>query len=553
MTESSHSPVRPRRAAQEGPWLAPSAGAPVRATVRVPGSKSETNRALILAALADGPSTVEGGLLARDTELMMGALRNLGVRIEVQGDRWTITPPEKLHGSGVIECGLAGTVMRFLPPVAALCEGDLVFDGDEQAYARPMGPLLDALYDMGAEVEAGRDSLPFAMSGRPDLPGGPILIDSSSSSQFISGLLLAAPRYRRGIDVRHIGERPVPSKPNIDMTVQMLRDRGVDVVEKPNQWIVLPGPIKAVDQVIEPDLSNAAPFLAAAAITGGRIEVPNWPLQTNQPGDYIRSVLHKFGADVEIIPDDEQRGTLVVSGTNQLKGVNVDLGDCSELTPVVAALASVAQQTSHISGVAHIRGHETDRLKALENELNGLGAHVRQTHDGLVIHPRVLHGGDWSAYADHRMATAGALLGLLVNDVTVDEIGCTAKTMPDFPLLWDQMLADSEDWSDAHEPGHLEDDAVAEVEATEAAAEPTPGRAVEPEPLADDVSFEAEPADEAAEVADEAAEAEPERAAEPQTELTYGTTPSTPYGAPTAPPLPGAGYQPSDSPWARPQ
>jgi 3-phosphoshikimate 1-carboxyvinyltransferase len=416
-------------------WPAPEATAPVTATVAVPGSKSETNRALILAALASGPSVITNGLEARDTQLMRDGLRALGVQIDESDDQWSITPPEQFLAGGTIDCGLAGTVMRFLPPVAALAGGPVAFDGDEQAYARPMGVILKALRDLGATVD--QDRLPFTVSGA-DLRGGAVTVDSSSSSQFISGLLLAGARFADGLDLRHVGG-PIPSMPNIAMTIARLRDRGVVVDDsEPDRWVVTPGPISPLDVTIEPDLANAAPFLAAAAVTGGTVRIPHWPAATNQPGDAIRGVLQQFGARVGL-----DAGVLSVQGTNHLHGVDLDLHDASELTPVVAALAALADHTSHIRGVAHIRGHETDRLAALETELNRLGVHVTQTPDGLTIHPRLVGGALWHTYADHRMAHAGAVLGLVVPEVELDDISCTAKTMPEFADLWDRMLADS--------------------------------------------------------------------------------------------------------------
>ena len=403
--------------------------------VRVPGSKSETNRALVLAALADGPSVITNGLDARDTQLMRDGLRALGVRITEDGSRWQVEPPGTLTGGATIDCGLAGTVMRFLPPLAALADGPVRFDGDEQAYARPMGPLLAALTALGVETEAATGTLPFTVLGRAGLRGGEVKIDASTSSQFVSGLLLAGSRFGAGVDIRHEGP-PLPSLPHIEMTVAMLRDRQVGVDDsEPNRWVVDPGPIAALDVRIEPDLSNAAPFLAAAAITGGSVSVPDWPSHTHQPGDAIRDVLIAFGADV----DFDEHG-LTVRGTNEITGVELDLRGASELTPVVAAVAALATGTSHLHGIAHIRGHETDRLAALEAELDRLGSHVRQTEDGLTIHPRLLGGAQWQTYADHRMAQAGALLGLVVPDIELDDIGCTSKTMPEFADLWLAMV-----------------------------------------------------------------------------------------------------------------
>jgi 3-phosphoshikimate 1-carboxyvinyltransferase len=419
-------------------WAAPEAPAPITATVVLPASKSETNRALILAALASGPSVITGGLEARDTQLMRNALRALGVQIEENGDQWQVIPPGSFVGGGTIDCGLAGTVMRFVPPVAALADGTVRFDGDQQAYVRPMAPLLGALKLLGARVDGNGYSLPFGVTGNPQLPGGDITVDASGSSQFLSGLLLAGARYAGGIDIQHVGG-PIPSRPHVQMTLAMLRARGVDIDDTaPDRWVVARGEIQPLDVTIEPDLSNAAPFLAAAAITGGTVTVPNWPAATLQPGDAIREILQHFGAAVDL-----EGSNLRVQGTNHIHGVDLDLSETAELTPVVAAIAALADDTSHLRGIAHIRGHETDRLAALETELDRLGSHVKQTRDGLTIHPRILGGDLWQTYADHRMAQAGALLGLLVPEVVLDDIGCTAKTMPEFEQLWIKMINDS--------------------------------------------------------------------------------------------------------------
>ncbi|SEQ29286.1 3-phosphoshikimate 1-carboxyvinyltransferase [Microlunatus flavus] len=428
------------RPAEPQPWPAPQAPVPVTATVVVPGSKSETNRALVLAVLADGPSSIVNGLDARDTALMRDALRALGATIDERPDGWHVTPPASFVGGGSVACGLAGTVMRFVPPLALLADGPVSFDGDEQAYARPMAPLLGALRDLGADVTTTRaaDALPFTVTPAQNQAGGRVSIDASSSSQFVSALLLVGARLRGGLEVVHEGGQ-VPSLPHIAMTVAMLRERGVDVDDsRADRWVVAEGPIAARDVAVEPDLSNAAPFLAAAAVTGGAVTVPHWPTGTLQPGDQLRDILAVFGAEVELGEDG-----LTVRGTDQLLGTDLDLGGASELTPVVAALAALARDTSRISGVAHVRGHETDRLAALRTELEAMGARVHETHDGLTIHPRLLAGGEFHTYADHRMAQAGAVLGLVVPDVVLDDVACTSKTMPTFVEAWQQMLADS--------------------------------------------------------------------------------------------------------------
>ncbi|MEV6602550.1 3-phosphoshikimate 1-carboxyvinyltransferase [Kutzneria sp. NPDC051319] len=415
------------------PWPTPSVTQPVRATVPVPGSKSITNRALLLAALADGPSTVHLPLRSRDTQLMAAALRSLGVRVaDGRQGSWEVTPGP-LRGDADLDCGLAGTVMRFVPPAAALADGDVRFDGDEQARIRPMNTVLDALRSLGVTIDG--DSLPFTLHGNGAVRGGEVTIDASGSSQFVSALLLSGARYERGVTVLHDG-KPVPSLPHIEMTIEMLRAVGVQVDDsEPNRWHVAPGPIRARDWHIEPDLSNAAAFLAAGAVTGGSIIVPDWPLVTTQPGDEMRDVLERMGCQVSLSDNG-----LTVTGPERLNGIDVDLHEASELTPTVAAMAVLADSPTHIRGVAHIRGHETDRLAALTTEIRGIGGDADETEDGLVIRPAKLTGGLWHAYHDHRMATAGAIIGLRVPGISVDDIKTTTKTIPDFPGMWDAML-----------------------------------------------------------------------------------------------------------------
>jgi 3-phosphoshikimate 1-carboxyvinyltransferase len=416
------------------PWQAPTASTPVRAIAPVPGSKSLTNRVLLLAALAAGPSVLHGGLRSRDTSLMVGALRALGVTVtDGPTGEWLLLPPQTPRGPADVDCGLAGTVMRFVPPLATLAEGDVRFDGDPQARKRPVDTVLDALRALGADITG--TALPFTVHGRGGLPGGTVTLDASGSSQFVSGLLLSGARFEKGLTVHHDG-KPVPSLPHIEMTVEVLRAAGVEVDDsEPNTWRVAPGPIAGREWRVEPDLSNATPFLAAAALTGGSVTVPAWPTSTTQAGAAISEVLTRMGATVALTT-----AGLTVTGTGPLSGVDLDLHDASELTPTVAALALFADGPSRLRGVAHIRGHETDRLAALEAEIRGLGGDAEQTEDGLVIRPRPLHGGTWHAYADHRMATAGAIIGLLVDGVEVDDIGCTTKTLPDFPGMWAGLL-----------------------------------------------------------------------------------------------------------------
>ncbi|MEJ8281454.1 3-phosphoshikimate 1-carboxyvinyltransferase [Pseudonocardia spirodelae] len=421
-------------------WTAPTPGSPVTGTVSVPGSKSVTNRALLLAGLSGGDVRVDGAPPTRDTALMTGALAALGVPVATEGDTVRIGAHGGLRGGtpehpAQVDCGLAGTVMRFVPPAAATASGAVRFDGDPRARERPMGTVLDALRDLGATVSG--DALPFLLDGGP-VRGGTVTVDASASSQFVSGLLLSGALFERGVTVHHDG-KPLPSLPHIAMTVEMLRAAGVAVDDaEPNTWRVGPGPVAVRDWAIEPDLSNASVFLAAAVVTGGRVTVRGWPAETTQPGVDVLPVLEAFGARVET-----GAGGLTVTGPDRICGVDVDLHDAGELAPTVAAVAALASGTSRLRGIGHLRGHETDRLAALATEITALGGAVTETDDGLVIEPKPLTGRadrPWGAYADHRMATAGAIIGLVVPGVEIDDVGCTDKTIPDFPGRWAALV-----------------------------------------------------------------------------------------------------------------
>ena len=424
-------------------WPAPVAEGVLNAWITLPGSKSLTNRELVLSALASGPSVLRRPLHSRDTQLMIDGLRALDTRIEEvpgsgeYGPDLAVTPAE-LVGGRMIECGLAGTVMRFLPPVAALALGPVQFDGDEAARRRPMRTMIAALRALGIDVtDDGRGTLPFGLYGTGTVAGGELVIDASASSQFVSGLLLSAPRFENGLLLRHSGDR-LPSLPHIDMTIACLAARGVDV-ENPEQgvWRVAHQQIRGADQQIEPDLSNAAPFLIAALVAGGTVAIEGWPRATTQVGAQLEQLLPLFGARVRhdgdaLIVD----GGIGVRGGAHLPGVDLDLSSAGELAPALVALAALADSPSRIVGIGHLRGHETDRLAALAAELSKLGSHVTELEDGLAIDPQPLHGGAWQSYEDHRMATAGAIIGLAVPGVGIDDISTTAKTLPQFAALW---------------------------------------------------------------------------------------------------------------------
>ena len=420
-------------------WPAPFRGRkPISSQVTIPGSKSVTNRALILAAQATTPSIIRKPLISRDSELMSAGLVALGVGIQDEGDNqsWKITPAP-LKGPAHIDVGNAGTVMRFLPPLAALAQGEIAFDGDPRSYERPIGPVIKALEELGIEINhQGRYSLPMVIKGTGVIPGGKLTIDASKSSQFLSALLLVGPSMANGITVTHNGSS-LPSMPHIDMTVQMLRDFGaeVDVDKAAQSWSVKAGTLKGQDLVIEPDLSNASPFLSIAMVCGGSITIADWPQKTTQPGDYLREIFTKMGARVELIASG-----LTLTGGGSIHGIDIDLHDVGELTPSIAALAALADSPSHLRGIGHLRLHETDRLAALTREINALGGNVVEEETALHITPAPLHGGTFHTYEDHRLATAGAVIGLVTPDVLIENVATTRKTLPDFPGLWESLV-----------------------------------------------------------------------------------------------------------------
>lgn len=421
------------------PWPAPVAVGPVDGLVRVPGSKSVTNRALVLAALGDGESVLHRPLRSRDTVLMVSALQVLGVPV-TDGPEHSLRitgcePPLRPLG-GAVDVGNAGTVARFLPPLAALADGDVAFDGDARMRERPLGPLLAALGTLGATISSGdRDALPVVVHGTGRMPGGPVTVDASASSQLVSGLLLAGPAYSAGVEVSHRGPR-LPSRPHVAMTVAMLRAAGAEVDDsEPDRWAVRPGRLRAGDRVVEPDLSSAAPFLAAALVTGGRVTVPDWPARSDQPGAALPALLGQMGAACSLDADG-----LTVTGSGRIEGLDADLADVGELVPVLTALAALASGPSRIRGVGHLRGQETDRLAALATEIGRLGGAVTETADGLRITPRQLSGGIFATYDDHRLAMAAAVLGLAVPGITVANVATTGKTLPGFVRMWMQLL-----------------------------------------------------------------------------------------------------------------
>jgi 3-phosphoshikimate 1-carboxyvinyltransferase len=409
----------------------------VSATLRLPGSKSMTARALVLGALSPGSTTLRAPLRARDTELMAAGLRGMGCHVSTVDDNLWLLRSRSLSGPARVDVGLAGTVMRFLPPVAGLADGSVTFDGDPGARLRPMSPLIEALRSLGVSIDAAPGGgLPLTVHGTGRVSGGQVIIDASASSQLVSGLLLSGAAFDRGVVVRHVGA-PVPSAPHLTMTVQMLRAAGAGVDDStPDVWAVEPSRLSGRGWDIEPDLSGAAPFLAAALVTGGTVTVLGWPRSTTQPGDRLRGLLREMGGSPTLTPEG-----LVMRGSGVVHGLTADLSEVGELTPVLAGLAAIADSPSHLYGVGHIRGHETDRLAALARELTGLGAEVIEEPDGLHIRPRALRGAVFETYDDHRLAHTAAVIGLTVPGVDLTDVACTAKTLPEFPGLWSAMVS----------------------------------------------------------------------------------------------------------------
>ena len=418
-------------------WSAPFRGGnSVDARLHIPGSKSVTNRALVLAALANTPSILHRPLISRDTTLMKDGLISLGCAIDIRDGSWRVTPG-KLRGPAAIDVGNAGTVMRFLPPVAALAAGTISFDGDLRSHERPLAPVIKALEELGVNIEhEGRYSLPLKIDGTGVLRGGEITIDASASSQFLSALLLIGPSTELGITVKHVGSS-LPSTPHIDMTCQMLQDFGaqVDVDHENKVWRVHPSELIGQEITIEPDLSNAAPFLSIAMVCGGKITIADWPQITTQPGDQLKTILKVMGASIALGTDG-----LTITGNGAIHGIDIDLHDVGELTPAIAALAALADSPSHLRGIGHLRLHETDRLAAITREINALGGDVTEDETSLLIKPAKLHGGTFHTYDDHRLATAGAVLGLAIPGIKVENIATTAKTLPDFAALWSSIV-----------------------------------------------------------------------------------------------------------------
>ena len=417
-------------------WHAPTINGAINSTLEIPGSKSATNRAFVLAALGNKNSIITNPLFARDTNLMLDALEKLGCNVVKKSNSVEISPMKKDHSEISIDVGLAGTVMRFVPPLAALSSGTSHFDGDERARNRPMKTLIESLKKLNVKViDNHQGKLPFSIISDGQITGGEIEIDASESSQFISALMLVGAKFNNGLTIKHVGQN-LPSAPHIEMTIEMLKEVGV----KTNQintttWRIDNQNINSKNWVVEPDLSNAGPFLAAAMVTKGEIKINDWPLQTTQAGNSWIEILSLMGANIQL--NSKQ---LILKNDSEIKGINYNLNDVGELTPVLVAISLFANSKSEFTGISHLRGHETDRLAALVENITAIGGDAKETEDGLIINPKQLHGGVWKAFDDHRMATAGAVIGLKVKDIYVDDIATTSKTLPNFEEMWNKMV-----------------------------------------------------------------------------------------------------------------
>lgn len=414
-------------------FSAPQATGPISGEISLPGSKSLTNREILLSALANEQSVLKKPLISRDSQLMLNAMEALGAEIQA-GEDLKISPAS-LQQTARIHCGLAGTVMRFVPLVAALNKGEITFDADPEAISRPLQGVFEAFDQLGISYSKKEQSFPFTVFGNGKPDATEVTLDASRSSQFVSALMLVAARFDNGLIISHDGDS-LPSMPHIEMTIRCLENRGVEVQELgDSSWRVLPGQISARNLVIEPDLSNAGSFLAAAMVSGGELLIRDWPTETTQVGKNYIHLLEQMGANFDWVD-----GGLKISGDGQIQAIDVDLSEAGELAPTIAGLATMAEGTSRLSGIAHLRGHETDRLKALTTEINRIGGFCKETEDGLEIGPSQLRGGQWYSYHDHRMATTGAIIGLRV-PIEIENIETTSKTMPDFRGMWMGLIS----------------------------------------------------------------------------------------------------------------
>lgn len=391
-----------------------------------------TARALMLAVVSVGPTTLTHPSESRDSIVLARGLRTMGCHVSSVDDEQWLLRPRPLAGPVHVDVEGSGTAMRFLPPVAGLADGPVSFDGSDVLRTAALGPQLDAMRELGIGVSTESGGLPLTVQGIGRVPGGDVALDASASSQMVSGLLLAGPDFDRGLVLRHDGP-PLSTAPHVELTVAMLRAAGAGIDDTtPNVWEVEPGRLFGRAWTIEPDLVATAPFLAAALVTGGQVTVPGWPTRTAQPGTALLGVLTEFGAHCA-----QSTEGLTVRGGGVLHGVDADVCRLGELVPVLAALAALADGPSYLRGIAP---GARDLVAGLAAAIGPLGGAVTEVADGVRITPARLSGGAFDTRADHRLAHAGAVLGLAVPGVVLSDVSCTAKSLPDFPGLWRRML-----------------------------------------------------------------------------------------------------------------
>jgi 3-phosphoshikimate 1-carboxyvinyltransferase len=402
---------------------------PPDATIRVPGSKSVTNRALIIAALAEGPSWILNPLFSDDSYWLMNALVRLGIDVRADGERGEVYvsgQSGELYASGVdLFVGNAGTVARFLPPVLALGKGPYTVDGAPRMRERPVADLVNAMRQLGAEVEYGGEVAKFPLTIRGGgIPGGEARVSASKSSQFVSGLLMAAPYAEAPVTLHPEGRKEWPY---VSITVALMRAFGVEVVEANGRFTVAPDLYSSRKYEVEPDASGASYFMAAAAVTGGRVRIPGLGSSSPQGDLRFAGVLRDMGCRVEIAPHSTE-----VIGPDRLQGVEVDMNAFSDTMITLSAIAPFATTPTTITNVAHTRLQETDRLSAVASELNRLGIKTQTTSSSIRIIPDQIRPGVVRTYGDHRMAMAFAITGLVASGIRIGDPGCVTKTFPGY-------------------------------------------------------------------------------------------------------------------------
>jgi 3-phosphoshikimate 1-carboxyvinyltransferase len=417
--------------------IRPAAG-PVDATVVLPGSKSYTNRALIIAAMAHGPSLLRQALFSDDTDYMAGALQALGIQVQANADRQEF----RVQGGGgaipVAEAelfvGNAGTAARFLTSFVALGHGQYVIDGVPRMRQRPIQPLLAALQQLGVDAASvAGDGCPPVRVRSNGLAGGRASMRGDISSQYFSSVLMVAPLSQLGVELEVEGD--LVSKPYIAMTASTMAAFGATMHNHGYRRFSVPGGQRYTGRTydIEPDASGASYFFAAAAVTGGRVRVQHLGRDSGQGDLRFVDVLERMGCTVTRAAEYTE-----VAGPAQLRGVDADMGDISDTAQTLAAIAPFADGPVTLRGVAHIRNKETDRVSAVATELRRMGVTVDERPDSLTVHPATPHAADIETYDDHRMAMSFAVAGLRQAGLRIKDPGCVSKTFPDF---WDRFAA----------------------------------------------------------------------------------------------------------------